>query len=202
MVQVSSSTWLYNRGVYGAKKSNRKLIQDGRMRSGPLESSLRGTRAKLQDETTIMSRIDPKVVGRAELPPSRNNSNNSWRGIHGRNVDLGLKKVLSIGVGHSGKTCRRQDLPITFTNKDYEGIILHTNDSMLAFKTLGFSKSSLEECLGMLIGFIGEQVEIRGVINLETILGTSSTRKVVKMRFMVVNSPTSYNVILGRSTLY
>ncbi|RDX79007.1 hypothetical protein CR513_40610, partial [Mucuna pruriens] len=70
-----------------------------------------------------------------------------------------------------------------------------------AIQKLGFSESSLEECLGMLIGFTGEQVKIRGVINLETILDMSSTMKVVKMRFMVVNIPTSYNVIFDRLAL-
>ncbi|RDX96385.1 hypothetical protein CR513_20967, partial [Mucuna pruriens] len=62
-------------------------------------------------------------------------------------------------------------------------------------KKLGFLELSLEECLGMLI------VEIHGVINLEIILGTCSTMKMVKMRFTVVNILTSYNVILGRSAL-
>ncbi|RDX93886.1 hypothetical protein CR513_23788, partial [Mucuna pruriens] len=114
----------------------------------------------------------------------------------------------------------RQDPPITFTNEDYEGRILHLDDPTvisviiadyrvewvlvdqgssanvlfwLAFKKLGFSESSLEDCLGTLIGFAGEQVEIRGMISLETILGTGSTWKAIKMTFTVVNSPTSYN---------
>ncbi|RDX77843.1 hypothetical protein CR513_41962, partial [Mucuna pruriens] len=50
----------------------------------------------------------------------------------------------------------------------------------------------------MLIGFVGEQVEIQGVINLETTVGTGSTVKVEKIRFMMVNASKSYNVILGR----
>ncbi|RDY03156.1 hypothetical protein CR513_13304, partial [Mucuna pruriens] len=57
---------------------------------------------------------------------------------------------------------------------------------------------NLEKCPGTLIGFTREQVEIQGVINLETILGTGSARKTVKMRFTMVNDLTSYNVILGQ----
>ncbi|RDX87973.1 hypothetical protein CR513_30497, partial [Mucuna pruriens] len=41
------------------------LSREGRMRSRPLESSLRGAGAKLQDEIVIMSRIDLKAIERA-----------------------------------------------------------------------------------------------------------------------------------------
>ncbi|RDX92620.1 hypothetical protein CR513_25220, partial [Mucuna pruriens] len=115
-------------------------------------------------------------------PPSRNNSNNSWRAVHGRNVGLSPKMVLSVGVGHSGKT-------------NQEGSSANVL-FLSAFKKLGFLESNLD-CLGTLIDFVGEQVEIRAVINLETISGTGSARKAVKMRFTMVNSPTSFNVILG-----
>ncbi|RDX83294.1 hypothetical protein CR513_35806, partial [Mucuna pruriens] len=65
------------------------------------------------DETTIVNKIDQEAVSRvsrdpkAELPPSRNNNNNSWRGIHGRNVGHNLKEVLSIDVDHSRKTSQK-----------------------------------------------------------------------------------------------
>ncbi|RDX66821.1 hypothetical protein CR513_54374, partial [Mucuna pruriens] len=141
----------------------------------------------------IVSRINPKAI---EI------------GVHGRNVSLGLKK--------EGPN-RRQDSLITFTDKDYEGTLPHSDYPMVIsviitnyrveqfgqcvvlanFKNVGLLESSLEECPGTLIDFAGEQVKIRGVINLETILGTGSTRKAVKLRFMMVNSPTSYNVIFG-----
>ncbi|RDY12139.1 hypothetical protein CR513_03111, partial [Mucuna pruriens] len=107
--------------------------------------------------------------------------------IHGRNVDLGPKEVLPVGVGHVERV---------LMNQGSSASVLF----WLAFKKLGFSKSSLEECPRTLIGFAGEQVEIRCMINLDTILGTSSTMKAEKVRFIVVNSPTSYNVILGQPT--
>ncbi|RDX87981.1 hypothetical protein CR513_30481, partial [Mucuna pruriens] len=77
---------------------------------------------------------------------------------------------------------KRKDPPIPFTNEDYEGTIPHSDDPMVifviivdyrveqvlvdqgsstnvlfwpAFKKLGFSKSSLEECLRTLIDFVG-----------------------------------------------
>ncbi|RDX64523.1 hypothetical protein CR513_56914, partial [Mucuna pruriens] len=69
------------------------------------------------------------------------------------------------------------------------------------FEKLDFSESCLEDYPRMWVDFTGEEVQIRGIINLEVILGTESTRKVVKITFTMVNSPTSYNVILGRLAL-
>ncbi|RDX85241.1 hypothetical protein CR513_33601, partial [Mucuna pruriens] len=114
-----------------------------------------------------------------------------------------------------------QDPPITFTNEDYEGTIPHSDDPMPTiwwnkymdqgssadmifwptFKKLGFSELSLEECLGTLISFVGEQVKIQGVINLKTILEIELGIRVVKMRFIVVNALTLYNDMLGQPTL-
>ncbi|RDX96719.1 hypothetical protein CR513_20590, partial [Mucuna pruriens] len=166
-----------------------------------------------------------QLRSKGQTPLSGNNSNNNWRRFDGGNVDIGPKKsVLAI----QERPTIRWDSPITFTDEDYEGTVSYSDNPMVisviiadyrvkwvlvdqgsstnilfwpVFKKLGLLESSLEDCLGTLIGFTGEQVQIRGVINLEMILGTRSTRKVVKMTFIVVNSPTSYNVILGRSAL-
>ncbi|RDY09807.1 hypothetical protein CR513_05777, partial [Mucuna pruriens] len=191
----------------------KKLIQNGRLRSEPLESSLRGTRAELLGKTVMVSRINPEVFGRISRDPKAEPPNQGTiarGGVHGKNVSLGLEKE---------RPSMRQDPPITFNNEDYEGTIPHSDDPMIisiiianywvervlvdqgTFKKLGFSESSLEECPGTLIDFASKQVEIRGVTNLETILGTGSTRKAIKMRFTMVNSPTLYNVIFGQPTL-
>ncbi|RDX86159.1 hypothetical protein CR513_32545, partial [Mucuna pruriens] len=116
-----------------------------------------------------------------------------------------------------------QDPSITFTTEDYNNTVPHSNDPMvisliiaeyrvervlvdqgssenvllwLAFQKLDFSKSRLEEYPRTLISFVGEWVEIQGVINLETIVGAGLMAKRMRIRFTVVNTPTSYNVIL------
>ncbi|RDX68725.1 hypothetical protein CR513_52258, partial [Mucuna pruriens] len=48
---------------------------------------------------------------------------------------------------------------------------------------LGLPESSLEECLGALIGFTGEQVEIRGKVDLETMFGMGSNAKTITIKF-------------------
>ncbi|RDY14610.1 hypothetical protein CR513_00308, partial [Mucuna pruriens] len=50
----------------------------------------------------------------------------------------------------------------------------------LAFQKLGLLESSIEVCPRMLIGFADEQVEIRDMINLVTILGIGSIMKVTR----------------------
>ncbi|KAL0449228.1 UNVERIFIED_CONTAM: hypothetical protein Slati_1479200 [Sesamum latifolium] len=52
-----------------------------------------------------------------------------------------------------------------------------------------------------LYGFAGEVVHPRGMISLLLTLGTSPLRKTCLLKFLVVDIPSVYNVILGRPTL-
>ncbi|KAL0433515.1 UNVERIFIED_CONTAM: hypothetical protein Slati_2685800 [Sesamum latifolium] len=52
-----------------------------------------------------------------------------------------------------------------------------------------------------LYGFAGEVVHPRGMISLPLTLGTSLLRKTCLLKFLVVDIPSVYNVILGRPTL-
>ncbi|RDX91165.1 hypothetical protein CR513_26881, partial [Mucuna pruriens] len=169
---------------------------------------------------------------RPNSPSSRNNTNNSWRRIHGRNVYHRPKKVLSKSVlVIQERPAQRRDPPITFTDEDYEGTRLYSNDPMVisiiiadyrvkqvlvdqgssanvlfwqAFQKLGFLESSLEECPRTLIDFAGEQVEIRGVINLETKLGMGliGFELVVTSLIKILDFPKlkQYRVNLGHSS--
>ncbi|RDX69607.1 hypothetical protein CR513_51254, partial [Mucuna pruriens] len=69
------------------------------------------------------------------------------------------------------------------------------------FRKTGFSKANLKACQGTLIRFTSERAEIRGVINLQTTIGTGSAVRAERIKFTMVNAPTSYNVILGRPAL-
>ncbi|RDY05678.1 hypothetical protein CR513_10464, partial [Mucuna pruriens] len=44
-------------------------------------------------------------------------------------------------------------------------------------------------------------MEIRGVISLETTIGVGSNAKTITMKFTVINTRTSYNIILGHLAL-
>ncbi|KAL0405275.1 UNVERIFIED_CONTAM: hypothetical protein Slati_3841400 [Sesamum latifolium] len=59
----------------------------------------------------------------------------------------------------------------------------------------------LEEVNTSLYGFAGEVVHPRGLISLPLTLGTGPTQKTCVLKFLVVDVPSAYNVILGRPTL-
>jgi len=50
-------------------------------------------------------------------------------------------------------------------------------------------------------GFSGEQVSTRGYTNLHTVFRDGPQTKTVPIRFLIVDAPTSYNVLLGRPSL-
>jgi len=50
-------------------------------------------------------------------------------------------------------------------------------------------------------GFSGEKLSTRGYIDLHTIFHDGAQTKTIPIRFLIVNAPTSYNVLLGRPSL-
>ncbi|KAL0313136.1 UNVERIFIED_CONTAM: hypothetical protein Sradi_5712900 [Sesamum radiatum] len=63
------------------------------------------------------------------------------------------------------------------------------------------SDVSLEKVSTLLYGFAGEVVHPRGMISLPLTMGAGTTRKTCVLKFLVVDVPSAYNVILGRPTL-
>ncbi|KAL0386216.1 UNVERIFIED_CONTAM: hypothetical protein Sradi_3015900 [Sesamum radiatum] len=60
---------------------------------------------------------------------------------------------------------------------------------------------SLEKLNTSLYGFAGEVVHPRGMISLPLTMGAGTIRKTCMLKFLVVDVPSAYNVILGRPTL-
>jgi len=50
-------------------------------------------------------------------------------------------------------------------------------------------------------GFSGEKVSIRDYIDLHTVFRDVAQTKTIPIRFVIVDAPTSYNVLLGRPSL-
>ena len=50
-------------------------------------------------------------------------------------------------------------------------------------------------------GFIGDQVEVRGHIELRTTFTDGTTSCTTNIRYLVVNAPSTYNILLGRPAL-
>ena len=63
---------------------------------------------------------------------------------------------------------------------------------------MGVSEEQLQPFQGTLSGFTGERVHVRGYITLKTIFGTGKQAKTIKIRYLVVNAPNSYNIVIGR----
>lgn len=70
-----------------------------------------------------------------------------------------------------------------------------------AFDKLGLTDDDLTPYSGTLVGFAGEQVMVRGYIDLDTIFGEDECARVLKVRYLVLQVVASYNVIIGRNTL-
>ena len=50
-------------------------------------------------------------------------------------------------------------------------------------------------------GFAGDQVEVRGYIELRTTFTDGVASRTEKIRYLVVNAPSAYNILWGRPTL-
>lgn len=52
-----------------------------------------------------------------------------------------------------------------------------------------------------IVGFAGERVDMKGYVDLRVSLGMEKNAKELKVRFLLVEADTSYNVLLGRPCL-
>ncbi|MCI46537.1 hypothetical protein A2U01_0067777, partial [Trifolium medium] len=70
------------------------------------------------------------------------------------------------------------------------------------FKTLQLTEENLVPYIGPdLQGFNGSQTKPWGYVDLIVTFGEEETMKSVKVQFMVVDCPSLYNCIIGRTTL-
>jgi len=70
-------------------------------------------------------------------------------------------------------------------------------DSFLGLQIL---KEQLQRYDGVLVGFSGEHVEVKGYVELRTTF-TDDIAQTIMVKYMVVNAPSSYNILLGRLSL-
>ncbi|KAL0444189.1 UNVERIFIED_CONTAM: hypothetical protein Slati_2141600 [Sesamum latifolium] len=70
-----------------------------------------------------------------------------------------------------------------------------------AYDQMQLGDVSLEKVNTSLYGFAGEVVHPRGMVSLPLTMGRGTARKICLLKFLVVDVPSAYNVILGRPTL-
>ncbi|GAV69993.1 hypothetical protein CFOL_v3_13492, partial [Cephalotus follicularis] len=117
---------------------------------------------------------------------------------------------------------------ITFSEVDYEGIRLPHDDPVVvtllvelftmkriiidsvssadilykhAFDQLRIPADQLKPVKTPLVGFTGETIHPLGSINLSVVAGTAPRQTQVEMTFLVVDTPSPYNAIVGRPGL-
>jgi len=115
--------------------------------------------------------------------------------------------------------------PITFTDDDFHDLDHQQDDPMVntveienyAIKKVLVDQGSFVDILYWatyhklqlpntamvpydepIYGFSGEQVSTRGYIDLHTVFRDGAQTKTIPIRFLIVDAPTSYNVLLGR----
>ena len=69
------------------------------------------------------------------------------------------------------------------------------------FNKLQLSLDQLRPYTGCLYGFPGNQVKVRGHIELRTTFTDGTASRTANIRYLVVNALSSYNILLGRPTL-
>ncbi|XP_068486913.1 uncharacterized protein [Phaseolus vulgaris] len=120
------------------------------------------------------------------------------------------------------------DVDITFTKGDLRDVVPHDNDPIVislvtagrtihrvlvdqrssadvmfwaTFEKLQLSPDQLRPYGGCLYGFASDQWEVRGYIELRTAFTDGLASRTEKIRYLVVNAPSAYNIMLGRPTL-
>ena len=99
-------------------------------------------------------------------------------------------------------------LVVTLTIADFtvKRVLIDTGSSSdimfaSAFDQLGISRDRLRPVTTPLVGFNGSSTQPLGMIELPVLMGTHPQQASVITRFVVVEAPSAYNVILGRPTL-
>jgi len=120
------------------------------------------------------------------------------------------------------------DVDITFTKEDLRDVVPHNNDPIVislvtagrtvcqvlvdqgssadvmflpTFEKLQLSPDQLRPYGSCLYGFAGDQVEVRGYIELRKTFTDGLASRTEKIKYLVVNAPSAYNILLGRPTL-
>ena len=118
---------------------------------------------------------------------------------------------------------------ITFTNEDFKGVICRQQDDSVViavdidrftirktlvdqgssvdilywktFKAMRMAEAEMMSYDDHVVGFSGERVGTKGYINLYTTFGEGKSTRTIKIRYLVIDANTSYNILLGRPSI-
>ncbi|XP_034218890.1 uncharacterized protein LOC117630254 [Prunus dulcis] len=137
-------------------------------------------------------------------------------------------QVLGIEMNRSHETPKVRWEPITFCQEEEEGILYPHDDPMIiraeiadydvgrvlidtgssvslifaeAFREMGINDNQVDRQLTPLLSFSGDLVQPIGSVRLPISFGTAPRRTTTYDQFLIVDCPTAYNVIVGRTAL-
>ncbi|KAL0461381.1 UNVERIFIED_CONTAM: hypothetical protein Slati_0025700 [Sesamum latifolium] len=120
----------------------------------------------------------------------------------------GGRSYIQFGRAEGPQTTHNGVLVITTMIANYEvGRIFIDSGSSAdilfgeAYDQMQLGDVSLEKVNTSLYGFAGEVVHPRGMVSLPLTMGRGTMRKTCLLKFLVVDVPSAYNVILGRPML-
>jgi hypothetical protein len=131
-------------------------------------------------------------------------------------------------VDRPHKSHRRESMVVGFSDEDYAGVSLPHTDAIVvtlqvanhrihrmlvdngssadilywsAFQHMEISLEKVIPATCPLVGFAGEQVQPVGSIELPVMAGDYPTTKTIMVKFLLINRPSAYDAILGRTAL-
>ena len=188
----------------------------GMVRDGFLKEYLEGGREGLKDETPAKDQ-GHEVPVHCEV-------NTISGGFSGGGCIASQRKKYAREV----RAVEAREPDLYFTNADLRDVVPHDNDSVvISVVTLGrrvhrvlidqgssvdvmfwstinklqLSPDQLRPYNGYLFGFAGDQVEVRGHVELRTTFSYGTSSCTINSRYLVVNAFSAYNILLGRPAL-
>ncbi|XP_075507621.1 uncharacterized protein LOC142544461 [Primulina tabacum] len=180
--------------------------------SRPPGSSARGRSVRNIPRIEPSRRREPEPERKKNSPPATGMIKMILGGSTGGDSNRARK-------GRSRREClevegaRRNEAIISFGPEDLRGVNLPHNDALViqarvanydilrVFVDSGSSGYYLEAVETALFGFAGHMVYPEGEIMLPLTLGSQDLKRTVMTSFTVVDSPSSYNIILGRPAM-
>ncbi|KAL0416111.1 UNVERIFIED_CONTAM: hypothetical protein Slati_3443000 [Sesamum latifolium] len=195
--------------------------KDGDKTSSPERSSREGAKqisgGKGENDDIPRKGVIRMIAG----GPSGGDSHQAWKSQVREAHQISIKEVLDVET--------MEDAPlIQFRRAERSGPQTMHNDAMVitamlanyevgrifidfgssadilfgeAYDQMQLGDVSLEKVNTSLYGFAGEVVHPRGMVSLPLTMGRGTARKTCLLKFLVVDVPSAYNVILGRPTL-
>ncbi|RDX96071.1 hypothetical protein CR513_21320, partial [Mucuna pruriens] len=132
--------------------------------------------------------------------------------LTGANVIPLGKRTPRLAITFTNEHCRREEMRcdepmvISVVAKQYkiESVLIDQGSSanILYWTTAQkLGVRNLIRCEGVLYGFAGERVPIRGTVEIETTFGDRNGIRTIPVIYTVVDIEASYNIIMGRPTL-